>query len=54
MQLAIAQNPYTKNPQELWSILRSQELIEDSADFDPAGLDTLKQKLRANPRFVVK
>ena len=52
MQLAIAQNPYTKKPQELWKIIERY----DDPDKEEAtgGIDTLKRLFSKNPKFIIK
>lgn len=55
MELAIAQNPYSKKPQHLWDIISSQEEKDPRDDkIDRVGLRNLKMQLSKNPRFVVK
>lgn len=55
MQLAIVQNPHTKNPKELWQTLdQSQRKVLDEKP-DKEGLMRLKQQLAGASRgFVVK
>lgn len=53
MQLAITQNPYTKDPKNLWKALR-KDLINNDDDFDPAGMEILKARLGKNPKFKIK
>lgn len=55
MQLAIAQNPYTKNPKQLWNILKDQNIEENkNEEFDDVGFERLKNALSENPKFIVK
>lgn len=57
-QLLIVQNPHTKDPRKLWKEIETSERnisYEKKSDtFDPVGFELLKDKLRQNPRFVVK
>ena len=52
MQLAIAQNPYTKKPLELWKIL--DRFDEKEKDEVADGIDTLKSLLGKSGKFKVK
>lgn len=57
MQLAITTNPHVKNPKQLFAILDNEERkITGPAqtELDPGGFEALKQRLKQNPRFVVK
>lgn len=55
VQLAIAQNPYTKNPKQLWTLLKQMDENESRMqEFDSTGFELLKQQLSQNPRFIVK
>lgn len=56
IQLAITQNPHSKEPKELWSILKQFEAEDEqpSEEYDAVGLQVLKNKLGQNPRFIVK
>lgn len=56
MQLAITENPHLKERKKLWDILRSQEnkLENKDDEFDAAGFEILKSRLRKSSRFVVK
>lgn len=43
MQLAITQNPHTKDPKKLWDVIKSKEEPEPrSEQFDAAGFERLK------------
>lgn len=56
MQLAIAQNPHAKNPQELWDLLSKDTPTEkkESDTLDIGGMELLKAKMSENPRIIVK
>ena len=55
MQMAITQNPYTKNPKELWAIIsRLEEAEPRPAEFDEAGFEQFKKVVGGNPKFIVK
>lgn len=58
MQLAIAQNPYAKDPTELWNILKESETKKPKrvveAKFDAAGFERLKAIMGQNPKFQIK
>lgn len=57
IDLAIATNPHIKKPEELVKILNEQERQltgPAGEELDVVGLEALKQKLRHNPRFIVK
>lgn len=58
MQLAIVQNPHTKEPKELWQILEGAEPIKEKLQtepkFDAAGFERLKAVMGENPRFEIK
>lgn len=58
MQLSIVQNPHVKDPAQLWQALESEErqygTIKKIAEFDELGFELLKQKMRENPRMIVK
>lgn len=56
MQLAIAQNPHAKNPQELWDLLNKQDTKDniESATLDVGGMELLKARMSENPRIIVK
>lgn len=50
MQLAIAQNPYTKKPQDLWKLIDKLEEKEEEYQ----GVAALKQLFSKNKRFNIK
>jgi hypothetical protein len=56
MELAIVQNPHVQNPRELWDVLKSYERVYNPQDdeLDKAGFALLKDRLRGNPRIMVK
>lgn len=55
MQLAIIQNPHTKNPRQLWKeIERQLKEKEPNEEFDSVGFERLKDQLSQSPRFIVK
>ena len=58
MQLLIAQNPFSKNPKEIFTEIEKQEAeIEGKKqveEFDANGFERLKLAMRANPRIQVK
>lgn len=55
MELAIAQNPHVKNPKELWDTLNAYERYDnDTEELDKAGMALLKDKMRQNPRIMIK
>jgi hypothetical protein len=55
MQLAITQNPHTKDPKHLWELIEQEEGVElKPEEFDHVGFELLKMKMSENPRFVVK
>lgn len=60
MQLAIATNPQTKHPKELWNVLNQQERKNEGKDyidstFDQASLDRFKQNIaRSGSKIAVK
>jgi len=53
MQLAIAHNPYTKDPGVLMNFLEDKTRA-DLSHFDEPGFDRLASKLARNPRIIVK
>lgn len=54
VQLAIAQNPHTKNPRELWRIFEDMNTEKKQETLDVTGFELLKNAMRDNPRIVVK
>lgn len=55
VRLAIAQNPYAKNPKELWERLRPPRIYPKiEPKLDERAFDALKQKLAGTGKFVVK
>lgn len=55
MQLAIVQNPHTKDPKSLWKDLEDPDDNRYlNPQFDEAGFERLKTELRKNPRMMVK
>lgn len=55
MRLAIAQNPFNKEPNRLWELLNSfatPTLRDDK--FDEAGFELMKAKMRSGRGFLVK
>lgn len=61
--LAISQNPHTKNPKELADSLihQEKELLAQISneqpkppEFDAVGFELLKQRMSQNPRIIVK
>lgn len=54
VQLAIAQNPHSKNPKVLWETLESEVREAKDPEMDEAGIERLKLLMSGNPRFVVK
>jgi len=52
--LAIAQNPHTKDPKQLWQILESDEERKRSLEFDEKGFDAFKAAMSQTGKFVVK
>ena len=57
MQLAIATNPQTEQPQELWSILDKQERANEpnehiDADFDQGAFDLFKKNIAQNGQQI--
>lgn len=58
LQMVIVQNPHVKDPKKLWVAIETAEKQlpgqKKSEEFDAAGFELLKAKLRQNPRFIVK
>lgn len=56
MQIAIARNPHTKNPNELVESLqgKSREEYIKEEKLDKAAFALFKQKISENPRVIVK
>jgi hypothetical protein len=55
MQLAIIQNPHTKDPKHLWRILQQSEPRKPTEDvFDASGFERLKAQMSQSPRIIVK
>jgi len=56
MELAIVQNPHAKNPKELWDALNAYDRTNNPENdtLDKAGFLLLKDKLRGNPRIMIK
>ncbi len=55
IQLNIAQNPYTKNPRELFDSLSAlEEKRITKPEFSKVEFENLKAALDKNPRFHVK
>lgn len=58
MQLLIAQNPYSKNPKELFNAIKQMETdveeVEEEPVFDDVGFEHLKIVMSQNPRFQIK
>lgn len=55
MQLAIIQNPHTKDPKHLWRVLQQSEpRTLSEAKFDASGFERLKMEMSKNPRIIVK
>lgn len=58
MQLAIVQNPHSKEPKELWQILQDAEPKKPELyvepKFDADGFERLKAVMGQNPRFEIK
>lgn len=58
MQLAIATNPQTKNPKNLWQMLEQKERENEGkgyidAGFDTAGFEAFKSKLKRQSSGIV-
>lgn len=55
MQIAIAQNPHVKNPQDLIRALsdKQEDYIEEQK-LDKAAFAIFKQRISENPRIIVK
>lgn len=55
MLLAIIQNPHTKDPQELWKLLNSEDTpYYEQESLDKVGFELLKLKMADNPRIKIK
>lgn len=57
MQLAIAQNHRSEEPEKLWDLLKNEEDEYKSPEvekFDKVGFEILKHKLGQNPQFKIK
>lgn len=55
IQLALITNPHTKNPSELWNMLKPPPDITDRPiELDKTSFDLLKTKLSKGSRIVVK
>ena len=55
IELALIQNPYTKNPKELWQILKSMQDIQPKEEqLDVVGMEILKQRLSGSSKILVK
>lgn len=56
MELAIVQNPHAQNPKELWEVLNGYERVTnpENDNLDKTGFLMLKERLRGNPRIMVK
>ena len=56
VQLAIAQNPHSQKPQDLWDILNKEDTIttKENDTLDTQGMELLKMKMRENPRIMIK
>lgn len=56
--LAISQNPYTKNPKELWDTIKRQlgrlEVSQDEVVNVADSINTLKMAMAENSKIVVK
>jgi hypothetical protein len=53
MQLALIQNPHTKNPKELWDQLKIDQHIRP-AELDSTGFDLLRARMQQGQGFNVK
>jgi len=58
MALAIATNPHTKDPKNLWGVLERQERLNEGkeyldAEFDAAGFAAFKQTLQRHGSAIV-
>ncbi len=55
MQLAIAQNPHVEKPQKQWEEFdRMENPVIKEEEFDLAGMEALKNKMRGSSRIKVK
>ena len=58
MQLLIAQNPFSKNPKEIFNEIDRLQAEEEGKkqldEFDTNGFERLKLAMRSNPRIQVK
>ena len=55
MQLAIAQNPHSTDPKQLWYLLsRNEEADPTSLELDVEGFERLKQAMSKSGSIVVK
>jgi hypothetical protein len=54
MQMAVIQNPHTKDPKKLWQTIDNMVPKSRPDKLDVAGFEVLKIRLQQNPRFVVK
>lgn len=55
MQLAIVQNPHTKDPKNLWRILQQSEPRDQKPPvFDSFAFERLKMEMGKSPRIIVK
>lgn len=52
--LAISENPHRENPQLLWEELNKEENPTSGLELDRGAFEILKQKMRDNPRIIVK
>lgn len=57
IQLAIVQNPFVKNPKELWETIKREATNYDTETepvYDKTGLELLKMKLSNGSKIVIK
>lgn len=54
MQLAIVQNPHTKNPKDLWDMLSAETNVPADEKLDKEGFEAFKRALAGSQRVQVK
>jgi hypothetical protein len=56
LDLAIASNPWSKEPKKLWEVLQknadSNSKLGDDTEMDKAGLQMLKQQLKSKSKAI--
>jgi hypothetical protein len=52
--LAIAQNPHSKNPKDLWDMLDNGGTKKTGSEFNKTSFENFKAIMSKNPKFIVK